>query len=197
MLFSFLPVMAAMTLGTATPTVAPESDTVPVQLYDENHAEFAIVRIGRDGTVSPEADREIRHLFRCKRTERQHKMDARLLAMLADVSAHFDGRVITFVSGYRTGAAERETSPHRGARALDFRVNGVSLIAVRDYMWKYYDDVGIGWYPNENFVHMDHRPGQSDIAWTFLDGREHYNPSWAERVRGVELPKIPSHEAGL
>ena len=196
MLFSFLPVMATMTLGAATPTVAPESETVPVALYDENHYEFAIVRIGRDGSVNPEADREIRHLFRCKSTGLQHQMDTRLLAMLADVSAHFDGRVITFVSGFRTGSNERETSPHRHARALDFRVNGVSLIAVRDYMWKYYDGVGIGWYPNENFVHMDHRPGQNDIAWTFLNGSEHYNPSWAERVRGVELPQVPEHHAG-
>jgi uncharacterized protein YcbK (DUF882 family) len=197
MLFGFLPVMASMTLGTAQPHLAPQSETVPVALYDENHYEFAIVQIGRDGSVSPEADRELRHLFRCKNTGLEHKMDPRLLAMLADVSSHFDGKVITFVSGYRTGGTERMTSPHRGARALDFRINGVSLVAVRDYMWKYYDEVGIGWYPNENFVHMDHRPGQSDIAWTFLHGVEHYNPGWAERVRGTELPKVPDHQAGL
>lgn len=197
MLASFLPLMAQAMLGTASPAVAPQSETVAVQLYDENHAEFAVVAIGRDGSLSPEADREIRHLFRCKRTDREHKMDTRLLAMLADVSSHFDNHVITFVSGYRTAATERMTSPHRGARALDFRINGTSLIAVRDYVWKYYDQVGIGWYPNENFVHMDHRPGQNDIAWTFHDGVEHYNPSWAERVRGVELPKIADHEAGL
>ncbi len=196
MLFSFLPMMATMALGTASPTVAPASDSVAVPLYDENHAEFAVVRIGRDGSLTPEADREIRHLFRCKSTGIEHKMDVRLLAMLADVSSHFDGKVITFVSGFRTGSAERMTSPHRGGRALDFRVNGESLIAVRDYMWKYYDEVGIGWYPTENFVHMDHRAGQADISWTFLDGSEHYNPSWAERVRGMTLPHPPSHEPG-
>jgi uncharacterized protein YcbK (DUF882 family) len=196
MLFSFLPMMATMALGTASPTVAPPSDSVPVALYDENHYEFAVVRIGRDGSLTPEADRELRHLFRCKSTNLEHKMDGRLMAMLADVSAHFDGRVITFVSGFRTGHAERMTSPHRGARALDFRVNGVSLIAVRDYMWKYYDEVGIGWYPNENFVHMDHRPHQNDISWTFLNGSEHYNQSWAERVRSVKQPHPVSHSAG-
>jgi uncharacterized protein YcbK (DUF882 family) len=197
MLVPFLPVMATVALRAASPATAQAADVVPVALYDENHAEYAVVPIGRDGTLTPDAERALRHLFRCKRTDKQHKMDPRLLAMLADVSAHFDGRVITFVSAYRAGVNERETSPHRAARALDFRIDGTDLIAVRDYIWKYYSDVGIGWYPNENFVHMDHRAGQNDIAWTFYDGTEHYNPSWAARVRGVELPKIPDHEAGI
>lgn len=195
MLFSFLPVVATVAMGSTTPAVAPPSDSVAVTLYDENHAEFAVVKVGRDGSLAPEADREIRRLFRCKRTGREHEMDKRLIAMLADVSAHWPGEPITFVSGYRTGSAERETSPHRGARALDFRVGGVSLIEVRDYLWKYYDDVGIGWYPQENFVHMDHRAHQADIAWTFLNGSEHYNPGWAERVRGEKLPQPPHHHA--
>jgi uncharacterized protein YcbK (DUF882 family) len=195
MLFSFLPVMATVTLGMAHPEAAPPSDSVAVQLYDENHYEFAVVRIGRDGSLTPEADREVRHLFRCKSTGIEHKMDRRLMAMLADVASHFDNRVITFVSGFRTGGAERMTSPHRGARALDFRVNGVSLIAVRDYMWKYYDDVGVGWYPSENFLHMDHRD-HGDVAWTFLHGSERYHPSWAERVRSPEQPKKSRHQAG-
>jgi len=194
MLFSFLPILATASLGAGAPVAATPADSVAVSLYDENHREFAIVRIGRDGSLTPEADREVRRLFRCKSTGLEHKMDGRLMAMLADVSSHFDGRVITFVSGFRTGGSERMTSPHRGARALDFRINGVPLIEVRDYMWKYYDEVGIGWYPSENFVHMDHRAHQNDIAWTFLHGSEHYNPSWAERVRNVQLPHPRSHE---
>jgi uncharacterized protein YcbK (DUF882 family) len=195
MLFTFLPMMATVALGAASPTVAPPSESVAVSLYDENHAEFAVVRIGRDGSLTPEADREIRHMFRCKTTEREHKMDPRTLAMLADVSAHFDGRVITFVSGFRTGHNERMTSPHRGARAIDFRVDGVKLIAVRDYMWKYYDGVGVGWYPNENFVHIDHRTN-GDVAWTFLHGSERYHPSWAERVRSAPV-EAQDHKAGI
>jgi uncharacterized protein YcbK (DUF882 family) len=166
-----------------------------VSLYDENHAEFAVVRIGRDGSLTPEADRELRHMFRCKSTGREHKMNQRTLAMLADVSAHFDGRVITFVSGFRTGHNESMTSPHRGARALDFRINGVKLVAVRDYMWKYYDGVGVGWYPNENFVHMDHRDN-GDMSWTFLRGRERYHPSWADRVRSAPIAP-QDHKVGI
>ena len=180
----------------ATPTLAP-TDAVDVTLYDENHRETRVVRIGRDGAVTPETEAVIDHLFRCKRTGLTHKMDRRLLAMIADVSAHFGGRTITFISGYRTGREERKTSPHRHARALDFRVDGVSLIAVRNYVWAYYEDVGVGWYPQENFIHLDHRgPGQNSVAWTFLHGVEHDNPWWAEHVR--EQTKLDQrHQAGI
>jgi len=211
MLFSLLPahalsVLAAAWLGVASPasgalalaaSPAAPTDTVSVTLYDENHHETRVVQIGRDGTVTPENEAVIDHLFRCKRTGNTHKMDRRLLAMIADVSAHFDGRTITFISGYRNGHEESRTSPHRAARALDFRVNGVSLIAVRNYVWRYYEDVGVGWYPKENFIHLDHRgKGQHSIAWTFLHGHEHYRPWWADRIR--EQAKLDErHQAGI
>jgi uncharacterized protein YcbK (DUF882 family) len=190
MLFALLPLhavslLASTSLGAERPAIAQEasleSDTVAVTLYDENHPETVTLQIGRDGSMDPDTTQELEYLFRCKRTELHRHMNPEMLSMLADVSAHFGGKSITFVSAYRTGSMERDTSPHKAGRALDFRIPGVSTIDIRDYMWKYYDHVGVGYYPNENFVHLDHR--QDDIAWTFLNGTEHYNPSWATRIR--------------
>lgn len=205
MMFALLPLhavslLASTSLGATRPALAQEAslsaDTVAVTLYDENHPETVTVRIGRDGSMDEDTQKEVEHLFRCKRTELHRHMNQEMLAMLADVSAHFGGRPITFVSAFRTGSQERETSPHRAGRALDFRIPGVSTIEIRDYMWKYYDHVGVGYYPGENFVHLDHR--KDDIAWTFLNGKEHYHPSWASRVREpIEVKLDTRHSVGL
>lgn len=201
MMFALLPLhavslLASTSLGAARPALAQEAsldtDTVAVTIYDENHPETLTVRIGRDGSMDPDAAKQLEYLFRCKRTERHRHMSQETLAMFADVSAHFGNKTITLVSAYRTGSQESGTSPHRAGRAIDFRIPGVSTIELRDYMWKYYDHVGVGYYPNENFVHLDHR--KDDIAWTFLNGKEHYHPSWSERVRAdIKLDEHKSH----
>ena len=124
-------------------------------------------------------------------------MSQQTLAMLADVSDHYPGKVIEYVSAYRIGGGESATSPHRDGRALDFRIRGVQLREIRDYVWKTYTDVGVGWYPQEQFVHIDTRPTLHDTAWTFLKGNNHYHPYWAESVKGTRVATVRhEHRAG-
>ncbi len=73
------------------------------------------------------------------------------------------------------------------ARAVDFRIRGIQLREIRDYLWTTYTSVGVGWYPVEQFVHIDTRPGQQDMSWTFLNGVNHYHPFWAELARDPEM----------
>jgi len=68
-------------------------------------------------------------------------------------------------------------------RAIDFRVKGVKLTDIRDYLWSHYEEVGVGWYPNESFIHIDSRTGENACAWTFYNGDNHYHPYWAEVAR--------------
>jgi len=182
MLLSLLPLQVAALMSAATP--------VDVTLYDANHKETHHVQIARDGTVSAEDRAELQHAFRCRRSHRERKIDRDLLAMIAQVADHFEGHTIEYISAYRNWRGESKTSPHRAGRAFDFRVQGVSLIALRNYAWGEFRNVGVGWYPHENFVHMDHRP--DDIAWTEKHGTNHYHPSWANRVRkGTAKPRRP------
>ncbi len=164
-------------------------EPVEVALYDENLRVHAVVAIGRDGATDPDTTKELTHLFRCRQSGREHVIAKKTLAMLADVATRYPGKEIEFVSVYRATASEGWESPHRGARAIDFRVRGVDLRALRDYLWKTYTDVGIGWYPSEQFIHMDTRPGLHDTAWTFLAGVNHYHPYWAELARNPPPPK--------
>lgn len=185
---------AAGLAAAATPVVVPAgalamtvaeraAAPIEVKLYDENLQVSATLGIRRDGTMDDATAAELKRLFRCRTTGRQHAIARRTLAMLADLADKYEPRTIEFVSVYRVQAGESPTSPHRDARAIDFRIRGVPLTQIRDYLWRNYTEVGIGWYPAEQFIHMDSRPTLHDTAWTFLAGENHYHPYWAEVAR--------------
>jgi uncharacterized protein YcbK (DUF882 family) len=181
--------------------VVVERATAPVEvkLYDENLQINATVGIRRDGTMDDATTAEVKHVFRCRQTNRERPIARRTLAMLADVADRYDTRTIEFVSVYRVQHGESPTSPHRDARAIDFRIRGVALREIRDYLWRTYTEVGIGWYPVEQFIHMDSRPTLHDTAWTFLSGVNHYHPYWAEVARrpATEATVATRHRPGV
>jgi uncharacterized protein YcbK (DUF882 family) len=173
-------------------TAATVEATSPVtmRIFDLNHREYVTITLNRDGSTDPANAAEIKRLFRCKRTLRQHAIDQGTLAMFAAVGAQYPDKVIETVSGYRAMRAEPRTSPHRAALAIDFRIRGVSTIELRDWLWKSFREVAVGWYPQKNYLHLDHRPpGTHDTAWTFRNGVNHYHPHWAERLRSWLPPR--------
>lgn len=192
--------VAATVPGTPPATVAPapvldeaaapdaSDGLVEVLLYDENAREEATLWLHRDGSADEANLAEAKRLFRCRRTHKDKSIERGTLAMLADIASRYPGKRIEYVSAYRATKDESRTSPHRAGRAIDFRIRGVSLIEIRDYLWTTYREVGIGWYPSEQYIHMDHRPGEKDISWTFVRGSNLYNPSWADRARSKVRP---------
>ena len=169
---------------------------VEVKLYDENLHVNASVLIDHEGNSDEATTREIHHLFRCRVTNRERPIARKTLMMLADVAEMYEGKTIEFVSVYRVQRGESLTSPHRDGRAIDFRIRGVQLRTIRDYLWNKYTEVGVGWYPSEQFIHMDTRPTMHDTSWTFLHGTNHYNPYWAELARRP-APIVLPHRPGV
>lgn len=81
----------------------------------------------------------------------------RLLAVLTRISDHFGGRRIQIVSGYRrAGGYTRDTSRHTQGDAMDLRIEGVPITAIRDYC-RSLPNTGCGYYPRSRFVHVDVR----------------------------------------
>jgi uncharacterized protein YcbK (DUF882 family) len=186
----------ALAMTVAERVAAP----IEVKLYDENLRISATVGIRRDGTMDDATAAEVKRLFRCRTTGRQRVIARRTLAMLADLADKYESRTIEFVSVYRVQDGESPTSPHRDGRAIDFRIRGVPLTQIRDYLWRTYSEVGIGWYPAEQFIHMDSRPALHDTAWTFLTGENHYHPYWAEVARRPAAKVAatpPRHRSGV
>ena len=87
-----------------------------------------------------------------------HAIDPRLVALVGMVSNHFGGRKLEIISGFRpfTPTQSNKHSNHNLGKALDFRVQGVPNETLRDFC-KGLRNVGVGYYPNSYFVHLDVR----------------------------------------
>lgn len=171
--------VAATTTRTATRTTTSTTTTVtrgprktatkrapkngPVVLYHVNRRETMALRL-RDAHGRPVKGMQKRfdHFLRCHHTNVQHKMDPRLMRLLYATGHHYPGRRIEVVSGYRhPTVAKNPHSPHMKGLACDFRVEGIKTAELRDYLRKTYEKVGVGYYPNSSFVHLDVRKDRS------------------------------------
>jgi uncharacterized protein YcbK (DUF882 family) len=158
---------------------------VTVKLANVNTDDTATFQIGREGEVTPDEAAAIEQFFRCRRSGRHMAMAPGVLAMLADVARHWPNRTIEVISGFRAPPFGAPHSKHFRGHAIDLRVHGVRTSVLRDYVWRGNHQVGVGHYPETNFVHMDWRPGEPDTAWTATDeeGAPNYHPRWAKRAR--------------
>jgi uncharacterized protein YcbK (DUF882 family) len=94
----------------------------------------------------------------------ENAIDARLVTLLAMVSDHFGGREITVTSGFRPYSPRQYTrhSNHNAGRAIDFAIRGVANETLRDFC-RTFRNVGVGYYPNSAFVHLDVR--ETNAYW--------------------------------
>ena len=170
-------------LGENAPALPPRDRLVGIE--NVNTGEKAMFNIGPGGYVRSDQTAALEHFFRCRRTDRQETIDPGVLVLLADVAEHWPGRVIEIISGFRAPPFGVPHSRHFIGHAIDLRVRGVPTPEVRDYVWREHQGVGVGYYERENFVHVDSRTQDREIAWS---GREEsskldYNPRWASRAR--------------
>lgn len=157
------------------------SKNAPVVLYAVNHRETMPLKL-RDAHGRPVKglQRRFDHFLRCHHTNTQHKMDPRLMKLLFQTGHHWPGRRLEIVSGYRhPSVAKNPHSPHMKGLACDFRVEGVKTADLRDYLRRTFDKVGVGYYPNSSFVHLDVRKDRSAF-WIDYSGpgeRAIYSPT--------------------
>ncbi len=125
--------------------------------------DFKIRVRDRRGKIPPKALRDFEKVMRSG--EAQHTANPRLVALLGIVSDHFGSRALEVVSGFRPATNTQYTphSKHNYGRALDFKVAGVPNEALRDFC-KTFKNVGVGYYPNSTFVHLDVR--DNSAFWT-------------------------------
>jgi len=158
-----------------------------VELYQVNRKETLALRLRDDkGRPIKGLQRRFDQFSRCHYTNAVHPMNPRLVKMLYDVGRHWPGRRIEVFSGYRhPNVAKNPHSPHMQGLACDFRVAGVANTELRDYLRKSFERVGVGYYPNSSFVHLDARKDRSAF-WIDYSGpgeRAMYSASPADDVR--------------
>jgi uncharacterized protein YcbK (DUF882 family) len=178
-----LPAAAAAVTGPATPAATPSKSPAstatktakktskkpkapknpPVELYTVNHKETFSLRL-RDAQGKPIKGNQRRFdkFLRCHHTEVKHAMNPRLMRVLYQTGRHWPGHRLEVVSGYRSPkVAKNPHSPHMKGLACDFRVEGIKTTELRDYLRKTFEKVGVGYYPNSTFVHVDMRKDRS------------------------------------
>jgi len=123
-----------------------------------------------DGSYDDAALAQLDEMFRCKRTGEVRSVDPRLYEQLSRIYDHFGGKRVNLVSGFRF--AERSSSRHFHASAMDIRIDGVTI---RE-MYAFAESLdgggmGIGIYPRSGFIHVDFRaPGDPSYRWTDYSG---------------------------
>lgn len=123
----------------------------------------------KKGTVTKDGRKGIDRILASWRTGQHEKINERLIRLLAKVSDHFGGKAIRVVSGFRPYSAGQFTphSRHNSGHAVDFSIPGVSNTAIRDYC-KTLPNVGVGYYPNSSFIHLDAR--ETSTYWVDYSG---------------------------
>jgi uncharacterized protein YcbK (DUF882 family) len=148
----------------------PPARLARVTYYNINsRRRVTVIPVDRRGRVRAEATRRIALLLRDRKARRQRRPHPRLVRMLALVGAHYAPRRIEIVSGYRAPSSRKSKSPHAKALACDFRVAGVSNAQLRDHLRRTFKKIGVGYYPNSVFVHLDVRRKRSAF-WVDYSG---------------------------
>jgi uncharacterized protein YcbK (DUF882 family) len=150
------------------PLTKPSGD---VWIRAENLDEEVRVNIYKpDGSFDDAALAQLDEIFRCARTGAVRAVRAELYEHLSRFYDRFEGKRIDLVSAFRY--AERDSSRHFHASAMDIRIKGVSI----NEMYRFAESLdggglGIGLYPTSGFVHVDFRaPGEPSYRWTDTHG---------------------------
>jgi uncharacterized protein YcbK (DUF882 family) len=161
------PVLAKPKLATKPKGKAPKASKKPktttVVLYAVNrHDTFTLRQKDLQGRPPKGYQKRFDRFLRCHYTNTTHGMNPRLERLLYQTGRHWPGKRLEVVSGYRSpSVAKNPHSPHMKGLACDFRVAGVSNTELRDYLRRNMKKVGVGYYPNSSFVHLDVRKDRS------------------------------------
>ncbi len=161
-----------------------------ITFYFENRREALGIALFGDAThegIAPVALRELSHFVRCYRTDRERPIHPRLAEIVARVADAFGRDTVDVISGFRAPPYGAPHSKHFLGRAMDLRLPGVPSKKLAAWVWRNFRGVGVGVYPNQNFVHIDVR--EADVRWvdTSLHG-ESANAHYFGRRPSEQLP---------
>ena len=198
-IFATAPASAAS--STTTPTrraVKKKSPPAPpVELVALNTHETFVLRPDAKGHFGPKQLHGWNRFLRCHHTGRVHQMATRLASLIYDTSKHFNFGKILVVAGYRAPKVAREKgnpkSPHKKGLACDFRVDGIANTELRDFLRGAFGRIGVGYYPNSDFVHLDVRQKVSAF-WIDYSGpgeRAKYSKTPAADLEAEKVAQTP------
>jgi uncharacterized protein YcbK (DUF882 family) len=138
-----------------------------LRLFNTHTRETLDVIYWRDGIYLREGLDAINHLMRDFRTGEVFSLDRRLIDQLFELSLRLDmstSQRFEIVSAFRSARTQAmlasgsdtqgNVTYHMAGRAIDFRVSGVPIRRVYEAAMAM-NAGGVGYYPGENFIHLD------------------------------------------
>lgn len=138
-----------------------------LRLHNVHTAETGVFPFLQGGIRAPEVLAKLQHFFRDFRTGNEHPLDAGLYDLLHEVAVTLDrDPEFEVICGYRSpqtneylrhrsgASGVAQHSLHLEGRAVDVRMPGVSVKALRDAGWSLQRG-GVGLYTASQFVHLD------------------------------------------
>ncbi|HEX6835185.1 MAG TPA: DUF882 domain-containing protein [Polyangia bacterium] len=203
---------AAPSGATAKPKVAtkkkrrkpPTPPPPAVEMFALNTHESFKLQPDRAGRLTGKQLHGWNRFLRCHHTGRVHQMSSRLAQLIYEVDKHFGFKRVLVVAGYRAPRIAREKgnpkSPHKKGVACDFRIEGIPNTELRDYE-RTLPRVGVGYYPNSEFVHLDCDPLRNKHSAFWIDyskpgERAKYskNPEGDLEAEKTEMPPSDTDE---
>jgi len=169
------------------------------ELFALNTHESFKIQPDAKGRVTQKQLHGWNRFLRCHHTGRVHSMSTRLAQLIYDVDKHFGFKRILVVAGYRAPRIAREKgnpkSPHKKGVACDFRLEGVTNTELRDYE-RTLGHVGVGYYPNSDFVHLDVDPLRAKRSAFWIDySRPGERAKYSKNPEGdLQAEKTPAPE---
>ena len=157
-----------------------------------NNASVTTRLLNKAGKLLPDGRRKVSALAGARaktKRVRTRQLNPRLLQMVQHVAERWPGQTIEIVSGYRPMMRGHE-SRHSMAKALDFRIKGVSHRELYEFC-KELPNSGCGYYPNSVFVHMDTR----EKSATWVDYSAPGERSKYGRPKDAKAEETPNAEA--
>lgn len=118
---------------------------------------YAVRLFDNDGRMRIEAVAQLTRALRDQRADAARSPEPRLLTMLYLIGQYYDAE-LQVVSAYRVrNLNASEGSRHGAAAACDIRIRGVGIRELARFAETTFANVGVGYYPNSDFVHLDVR----------------------------------------
>jgi uncharacterized protein YcbK (DUF882 family) len=167
---------------------APQAPA-PITFYFQNrHEEQSFALLDDNGDVRADMMKPFSHFVRCWRTERVKPMYPRTIEIVAAISQHFGDARVEIISGYRAKPYGAPHSKHFIGHAMDIMVDGVPAKQVAAWVWKNFRHVGVGYYPKQEFVHVDAR--DDDVRW--IDMATHGESAKARYFGRLATDELPA-----
>lgn len=181
-------ILCSVLASSSTETAVANGDTRTLSLYHSHTGESIEATFRVNGSYDPAVLDKLNWFLRDWRNNDRTRMDPRLFDVVWEVYRTAGaGEPIVIVSAYRSpetnamlrrrSSAVAEHSQHILGKAMDTRMPGMSMEKIREIGMRLQRG-GVGYYGNENFVHLDvgnvrswPRMSYDQLARLFPDGK--------------------------